>query len=122
MKHRYLILIGLLLGIGALALIFAFTDPVSIGLFGVVGVFTIVYGIIFCIVYSVAMLITAKINKKREKVRKIRMRKVQYISGVLALAPIFIMSFFSLGAVNLPEVLVVILIEVVAIFFINKRF
>lgn len=117
-----MILIGLLLGIGALALIFAFTDPVSIGLFGVVGVFTIVYGIIFCIVYSVAMLITAKINKKREKVRKIRMRKVQYISGVLALAPIFIMSFFSLGAVNLPEVLVVILIEVVAIFFINKRF
>jgi hypothetical protein len=70
----------------------------------------------------VARIITAQINKKREEVRKIRMKKVQYISGVLSLAPIFIMSFFSLGAINLPEVLVVLLIEVVAIFFINKRF
>jgi len=122
MKHKYLILLSLAIGIGALALIFAFTDPVSIGLFGIVGVFAIIYGIVFCLVYSVAMFIATQINKKREKVRRIRLRKVQYISGVLSLAPIFIMSFFSLGAVNIPEILIVILIEVVAIFFINKRF
>lgn len=122
MRHEYLISLGLVLGIGALALIFTFTDPVSIGLFGVVGVFAIVYVIIFCAVYGGAMLITTQINKKREEVHKIRLRKVQYISGVLSLAPIFTMSFFSLGAINLSEILVMILIEVVAIFFINKRF
>ena len=122
MKHKYLILLGIIVGICALALVFSFTDPVSIGLFGIVAVFAIIYGIIFCIIYSVARFITDKINKKRNEIRKISIRKVQYISGVLSLAPIFIVSFFSLGSVNLAEILVVILIEVIAIFFINKRF
>jgi uncharacterized membrane protein len=121
MKHKYLALAGVILGISALVLVFSFTDPVSIGLFGIVMVFVAIYSIIYCVIYAVSSIITDRINKKREEVHRIRPRKVQYISGVLALAPIFIMSFFSLGTITLPEVLVVLLIEVVAIFFINKR-
>lgn len=122
MKHKYLLFTVAVLGISALALIFSFTDPVSIGLFGVVAVFAIIYLVTFCLIYAISLIIVSQINKKRDKIRRIQRRKVRYISGVLSLAPVLTMSFFSLGSINLPEIIVVILIETVAIFFINKRF
>ncbi|MDR1300188.1 MAG: hypothetical protein LBK50_00605 [Candidatus Nomurabacteria bacterium] len=121
MKHKLFAFFGFILGVAALTLIFNFTDPVSIGLFGVVGVFAIVYLLCFSVIYGTAMIICGQLNKKRKDANRINARKTMYVSLVLAVAPVVMMSFSSLGGLNIAAALLVVIIEVVAIFFINKK-
>jgi arginine decarboxylase-like protein len=77
----------------------------------------------FIVIYSMAMLIRAGINKKRKDNNKITRRTVRAVSMALAVAPVVNMSFFSLGpdAYGIQKIILVLLIESVAIFFVNKK-
>lgn len=117
MKHKGILFTGFVVGLVALVLMFIFTDPVSVGLFGVSVIFTIIYYMIFCIIYWVSIVFYTTFRRGK----KMNSKKILTISAILAAAPVVIMSFLSLGGVSTPELILVALMVVVAIFFANRK-
>lgn len=117
MKHRKLLLAGFILSLVALILLFILTDPVSIGLFGVLAIFAIIYYLIFCIIYCVSIVFFTIFMRGK----KMNIKKTLAISAILSTAPVIIMSFLSLGGIGIPELTLVVLMIMIAMFFVNRK-
>ena len=131
-RNRFLptAFLTLILSIVLLALILNITNPSDIGAIGILFVLVLVYALFFSlfiiashIVWVIVDFLRAgKKNSVVNKARTMRRQKLSnYISAILAFAPLFIISLNSLGQIRIWDVLLIVLFEALAIFYVHKR-
>ena len=113
---------------GVLILLMFLVDPSDINAFGLLGILAITYiffFVLFMFLYRVIELIRnffKSQNKSKDPIKQQKnQRKIPYIIAVLAFIPLFLISFNSLGQVNILTLSLIVLFEVLAIFYIVKR-
>jgi len=94
-------------------LLFVFTDPREVGLFGILTVIIAIYAFFVAGFYLLSKVFRRKPNHSE--------RRAIYISATLAFAPVLLIILNSLGAVGIIELVLIMIFEVVAIFLITKR-
>lgn len=122
-----LIFISITASILGLSLLFNYTAPETIGPLGILLTFIVIYTLCFTVIFATwkalynlhkffrpsKTTITGKTNFLRNR--------IGYISAVLAFMPLFLISLNSIGQLQIRDVFLIILIEVLAIFYIVKR-
>jgi len=131
MNHRFSIFfttIVLLIIAGVLILLLSVIDPSDVSAFGLLGILVIIYLFFFMalvFMYRIIELLTRFFkdsNKSKDVIKQQKSRrKIPYIISTLALIPLFLISFNSLGQINILNLSLIVVFEVLAIFYIVKR-
>ena len=122
-----------MLVLGLLAML-NLTNPLSAGVFGVLIVLGLIYGItwltllviirlsgaVYGVLRSPAKTETAETVVGQEKTRETR-RRTTLITAALSFVPIFIVSLNSIGSLSFRDILLITVIQIIAIFYIVKR-
>ncbi len=128
MKQNGLILF--LGGLSALAVlaILGFTNPTQVGPLGILAFFVFLYLLITSLIYFLIIIVRYFIQRLLKPGRwllaaqQLQNIKVYYYASMLALAPVIILGMQSVGGAKLFDLLLIGLFEVLAIFYIQKRF
>ena len=124
-----LLLIGLIAGSLGLLALFNLTNPLSAGPLGVLAAFVLIYGVSFSALLLIARLIRViyrAIRPHRETVvdqdrTRIVKRRLTLIVAALSAVPIFLISLNSIGQLRFTDILLIVVIEILAIFYIVRR-
>ena len=125
--------IRIAVGIGSISLIIAglmltMTRPGEVGPFGVLAFFVLLYLSAGSIIY---MLLTGIIyvlmrvlppGSLRLWLENVSHTKVYYYTIVLALAPVVLLGMASVGSIGGLDIVLVVLFEILACFYISRRF
>jgi hypothetical protein len=125
--------IRIAVGIGSISLIIAglmltMTRPGEVGPFGVLAFFVLLYLSAGSIIY---MLLTGIIyvlmrvlppGSLRLWLENVSHTKVYYYTTVLALAPVVLLGMASVGSIGGLDIVLVVLFEILACFYISRRF
>lgn len=125
--------IRIAVGIGSISLIIAglmltMTRPGEVGPFGVLAFFVLLYLSAGSIIY---MLLTGIIyvlmrvlppGSLRLWLENVSHTKVYYYTTVLALAPVVLLGTASVGSIGGLDIVLVVLFEILACFYISRRF
>jgi len=110
-----------------LTLVLTFTSPSTTGPFGLLLLFISAYlaflGLISFFLFGINRLIvmvTANMTMQKP-IRPMQFRRAYYFSTVLAAAPVMLIGLQSVSSVGIYEVLLVVVFEVVACVYINRR-
>lgn len=113
---------------GSLAAIFSFTNPVGIGPLGVLIVFILLYLVIASFLFlalfgGVAVLQKMSGGRISPQARRwqVDIHRAYYIASVGALGPVLLLGINSVGQVDLQDVLLVMVLLGLIIFYIFKR-
>ena len=114
-----------LLGIGSMLYL---TRPGEVGPFGVLAFFILVY--LLCVGFIFLMLIaTVSIAKKYTPNGRLKLwleglstRKIYYYASALGLAPVVTIGMASVGRVSGIDIALVLIFEILACFYISRRF
>ena len=129
-KHLILAITSFVLSAVALALLFNMTNPNSGGAAGILVVLVLIYVLFFTafivILYLVWFIVRfIRSGSRKSVVADAKIKKLQkksiYIAAVVALVPLFIISLNSLGQIRIWDILLIVLFEALAIFYISKR-
>ena len=108
--------------------LFQSTDPVSIGPGGILAVFILLY--LFFVSFLFILLhfgagIAGKVLLSRKTVEQrqwyIGVRKSYYIASIIAFAPVCFLAMQSIGQLQIRDITLVMLLTIVAIFYVVKR-
>jgi hypothetical protein len=132
MKRHFLLLLPaaiLVLSVIGLVLILNLTNPLSAGPFGILVMFGLVYSVSFSlllllirlleIIYRAIRPLSDNVGN-REKTTTTRKRLTLAVA-CLSFVPIFIISLNSIGQLNFWDVVLIVAIETLAIFYISRR-
>jgi hypothetical protein len=122
-----------MLVLGLLAML-NLTNPLSAGVFGVLIMLGLIYGvtwltlliivrlseIVYKVLRSPAKTETAETVVGQEKTQRTRKRST-LIAAALSFVPIFIISLNSIGTLGFRDILLITVIELLAIFYIIRR-
>ena len=125
--------IRIAVGIGSISLIIAglmltMTRPGEVGPFGVLALFVLLYLSAGSIIY---MLLTGIIyvlmrvlppGSLRLWLENVSHTKVYYYTTVLALAPVVLLGMASVGSIGGLDIVLVAVFEILACFYISRRF
>lgn len=125
--------IRIAVGIGSISLVIAglmltMTRPGEVGPFGVLAFFILLYLSAGSIIY---MLLTGIIyvlmrvlppGSLRLWLENVSHTKVYYYTTVLALAPVVLLGMASVGSIGGLDIVLVVLFEILACFYISRRF
>lgn len=125
--------IRIAVGIGSISLIIAglmltMTRPGEVGPFGILAFFVLLYLSAGSIIY---MLLTGIIyvlmrvlppGSLRLWLENVSHTKVYYYTTVLALAPVVLLGMASVGSIGGLDIVLVVLFEILACFYISRRF
>ncbi|NCC19803.1 hypothetical protein EOM33_01950 [Candidatus Saccharibacteria bacterium] len=125
--------IRIAVGIGSISLVIAglmltMTRPGEVGPFGVLAFFVLLYLSAGSIIY---MLLTGIIyvlmrvlppGSLRLWLENVSHTKVYYYTTVLALAPVVLLGMASVGSIGGLDIVLVVLFEILACFYISRRF
>jgi hypothetical protein len=110
-----------------LSAMLTFTTPASAGPFGLLVIFITAYltfiGLISFFLFGISHLI-ASVSvgmTVRKPVTAMAFRRAYYFSTVLAAAPVMLIALQSVRAINIYELLLVIIFEVVACVYVSRR-
>ena len=122
---KQLIAILLVSSILAISLIFNFTTPADIHPIGILVLFAALFVLAFVVLVFLLFLIdrTTKWTLQRFFARNVKYlpgRKIYLYASALALAPIILLAIRSIGEGNAYGIILVILFEVIACFYISK--
>lgn len=110
----------------AIALLLNVTSPTAIGPVGILGLFVCMYTFFMCSFFLAMSLIKHVIegifSGRALPLVCINSNTIYYYSTVLALAPVIYIGMCSIGNVGLFEIGLLILFEVLACFFIYKKY
>ncbi|MCL2037824.1 hypothetical protein FWG95_02365 [Candidatus Saccharibacteria bacterium] len=123
----------IVLVLGLLAML-NLTNPLSAGVFGVLVMMGLIYGVTWLTLLIVIRLSeivygalrsptkteTAETVVGQEKTRGARKRST-LIAAALSFVPIFIISLNSIGSLSFRDILLITVIQIIAIFYIVKR-
>ena len=132
MKNKFsfvIIIIGLVIAIAGLFFVLNYTNPETAGPFGILLTFMVIFAFSFAVIFAIINFgqviylhfkpmktIEAAANKP-----KVFRKRTIYVSVALAFAPLLLLSLNSIGQLQLRDIFLIILIEVLAIFYIVKR-
>lgn len=127
MKQSIILAIGIVATTLLLSLI-SLVAPNSAGPLGILAVFLLLYVISLCFIYLVAKNLTAlsarivQPGKWKEALEEVSSLKLYYYSSIIALAPVILLGMQSVGGVRLMDISLLIAFEVLACFYIYRRF
>ena len=125
----FLLFVSPLVVAGLLYMIFQFTDPLTVGPLGVLGVFTLVYlgclSVLFILI-RFGLYWTQKfigLYKKQASGGGVRIesRKAYYIASAVAFVPVTLLAMHAYTQLQATDVLLVLALLIIAIFYIVKR-
>lgn len=126
MKHIFIVSAGLS-SLLLLLILVNVTSPLKVGPFGVLAFFILLYFAIVCFSY-IALLSARKMisglvsGYRKARIIEISRLKIYYYASVLSLAPVIMVGMVSMGGIGVLEVGLIFVFEVIAIFYIHKRF
>lgn len=127
MRHGIVLAIAVIMMLVAIGLV-NLTTPDMVGPLGVLAFFVCIYVAIMCLIY-LALLLIHRISKKiavsvnsRSRLENISSTKLYYYASVIALAPVILLGMQSVGVVGVFDLALLVLFEVLACFYIAKRF
>jgi hypothetical protein len=105
------------------------TDPISAGPGGILAVFVIIYlavaSLLFTILHWGVRVVSRQIVKRNKRVTvrayQIGVRKAYYIASALAFGPVLLLALNSVRQLRLTDVLLVVILLTLAIFYFVKR-
>lgn len=105
------------------------TDPISAGPGGILIVFILIYlmvaSLLFTILHLGVRTVSALLVKRGTRVTarsyKVGVRKSYYIASVVAFGPVLLLALNSVRQLKATDLLLVILLLALAIFYITKR-
>jgi len=110
-----------------LSLMLTFTSPASAGPFGLLVIFISAYltfvGLISFFLFGIsrlAVMLSAGMTL-RKPLQAMQFKRAYYYSTVLAAAPVMLIGLQSVRSIGIYEVLLVVIFEVVACLYVNKR-
>ena len=115
MKYKFLASVSLLAAIFLLVMV-NLTTPQSVGPFGVLVFFVMLY--VVCLGVSVGLVKLIFWVRSKERGGS---KKVYYYGSVLAFAPVIMVAMGSFGGVGVLEVVLVALLVFVGCFIVSKR-
>lgn len=101
-----------------LALVFNQTTPLSFGLGGILFVFILVYVFLASAIYVLADLSTRLFGVRGTRVSS---RRLFAVANVLAFGIILLLALNSLGQLSLQDILLVILLLGLLLFYVSKK-
>jgi hypothetical protein len=100
------------------------TSPSAIHPMGILVVFILLYvlalGVLTFFVYTCAALF-GTIQRRAGQRKPLSMKQAYFYASVLALAPVMLVGMKSIGRANVYEVMLVVIFELVACFYISKQ-
>lgn len=126
MKHSYVIGIGAALLV-LLGILMNTTRPFSIGPIGVLLFFILLYFSIVCFVYILLFFlqqvaVRIVMGSWRTIIADTPALKMYYYASVLSLGPVMLLGIQSMGSVGILEAGLMLVFQVIALFYIYKRF
>ena len=115
MKYRFLLSVSLLATV-FLLIMMNLTTPQSVGPFGVLVFFVMLYLMCFGVMVGLVKLVFWGRGKGKE-----RAKKTYYYGSVLAFAPVIMVAMGSFGGVGTLEIVLVGLLMLVGCFIVSKR-
>lgn len=110
-----------------LSLMLTFTSPATAGPFGLLVIFVTAYltfvGLISFFLFGIsrlAVMVTSGMTM-RKPLQVMDFKRAYYYSTVLAAAPVMLIGLQSVQSIGIYEVILVIIFEVVACLYVNKR-
>ena len=110
-----------------LSLMLTFTSPASAGPFGLLVIFISAYltflGLISFFLFGINRLIVMVSSGMtiRKPIRPMTFKRAYYYSTVLAAGPVMLIGLQSVQSIGIYEALLVLIFEVVACLYVNKR-
>ncbi len=112
----------------ALLLILQSTNPASAGPGGVLAVFFLLYCILVgCLTWAIkgANWLLANVGnpfRARRPISEMNILQAYYLASVGAMGPIMLIGILSVGSIGLYEIGLVIIFEIISLFYVKKRF
>lgn len=119
------------IGIGTLLLALALlqlTTPSTVGPLGVLAFFILIYISFVCLVFILLRVIVdigkrmLPEGRRRMSFEGVTQVKLYYFASVLALVPVILMGMRSVGDIRPTDIGLLVLFEMLACFYISKRF
>ena len=126
MLRKTLAIASVLSGV-LIILILSFTTPTSIGPFGILAFFFLLYIVfleIFTLIITAVSSFLVFITKGRTLKRpfsRISSRRAYYYSSILALTPILLVAYLSFGNLRLIDIMLIVFFTGIACFLVSKR-
>lgn len=134
MKQRISVFVLVSLVILSLVILYAtlnLSSPGAAGPIGVLFVFSLIYVLAFSslalvarvveIVYKLALPDKKASEGKSRVLSNLRRKKTNFMLAALSLVPIFIISLNSIGELGFIDVMLIVVIELLLIFYISKK-
>ena len=127
MGIKVAVMVGVSMAI-IVALILSMTNPTAVGPLGVLAFFACAYLFFVCLFFVLIVLvqrITARFVREKNQIQLTNMssnNKSYYYSTVVALVPVICIGMQSVGGAGLFEIILLLLFEVLACFYVYKRY
>lgn len=125
--YRVLLSVVSAVSLLALLLIINFASPSSIGPFGILIVFVLIYlsslGVVTFLIFWISRVaaVLSKIFVFKKPVTPMSFRHSYYFGSMISAAPVILVGLGSVGAVGGYELLLVIIFLLVGCFYVSKR-
>lgn len=97
------------------------TSPSTIHPLGILLVFILLYMVALGVLTFFMYFVARGINSFRAKKQQIDLRQVYYYASVIALAPVLALGMRSIGHASIYDMMLIVVFEVIACFYIAKR-
>lgn len=110
-----------------LAVLLETTTPADVGPAGLLAVFFLLYVFLVGVITALSWLlnrITVKVSRLvtvRKPLSTVSLKKLYYLSSVLALGPVMMLAMKSIGSLGVYEIILVTLFLSIATLYVNKR-
>ncbi|NCU29779.1 hypothetical protein EOM60_04185 [Candidatus Saccharibacteria bacterium] len=127
MRQLTILIIGVVTAL-VLLLLMNFTSPSTAGPLGILAVFLLIYVASVSFIYLVLRNVATFLAKvSRPGLLKLALEgtsplKLYYYSSILALSPVILLGMQSVGGVRWMDLTLLIVFEILACFYIYKRF
>ncbi len=103
------------------------TNPASVGPAGLLAVFFLLYIVLVGVFTAMGWILNRMLVKVsrlvtvRKPLTTASVKKVYYLSSVLALGPIMVLAMKSIGSLGIYEIILVLVFLTIALLYVNKR-
>ena len=102
------------------ALVLSGTSPLKIGPAGILFVFVIFYALVSSVLFVLAH-IFLKVWQILAKKQGVPIKRIYYVTSIVAFAPVFMVALNTLGQLGIVEIVLVLLLVVLGVFYVVRR-
>lgn len=128
-KISFFVFLLLLMLLVLLSVLLQSTDPATVGPWGILGVFILIYllclGVLFMVfrfgLYWGKKILMSQSNPKAVVTNQFDEKKAYYVASVLAFVPVTLLSMHAFSQIGWMDIMLVVVFVLIATFFITKR-